>query len=418
MPDDDARTPFAPPPHAPRSMAERVATIEGALDRAGLPRRPIAVLDLDAYTHNSASLTARAGGVPIRVASKSLRVRAALELALAQPSYRGILAYTLPEALWLASHGHRDIVVGYPTTDRLALADLASDEEARAAITLMVDSPEQLDLADAAAPGHAPLRVALELDGAYAPRLPGGRRLHFGTLRSPLYAPDDVARLAAHVIRRGGFDVVGLMGYEAQIAGVGDAGRTARAAAVRAMQKRSAPEIAERRARAVDLVRAVADLEFVNGGGTGSLETTSADPSVTEVYAGSGLIGPGLFDHYTAFRPEPALLLGFEVVRRPGPGVVTLLGGGWAASGAPGRDRLPTVAWPEGLRYTTDEGAGEVQTPLRGSAADALAVGDTVWLRHAKSGEPAERVNEYVVVAGGDVVDTWPTYRGEGRAFL
>lgn len=416
MPDDDARTP--PAPSAPAGMAERAAVLEAALERAGRTDRPIAVMDLDAVTRNAALMTHRANGLPIRVASKSLRVRAALGHALAQPGYRGILAYTLPEALWLVSEGHTDVVVAYPTADREALAALAADEAARAAVTLMVDAEDQLALADAAAPGHAPLRIALELDAAYAPRLPGGRGPRFGALRSPLHAPEDVARLAAHAIRRGGFDVVGLMAYEAQIAGVGNAGRSARAAAVRAMQRRSAPEIAERRGRTVELVRALTELEFVNGGGTGSLESTAADPSVSEVAAGSGLIGPALFDRYTAFRPEPALLLGFDVVRRPGPGVVTLLGGGWAASGAPGADRLPTVAWPEGLRFAPDEGAGEVQTPVRGPAADALAVGDTVWLRHAKAGEPAEHVNEYVVVAGGEVVGAWPTYRGEGKAFL
>lgn len=184
------------------------------------------------------------------------------------------------------------------------------------------------------------------------------------------------------------------------------------------MRKASATELAERRARTVELVSQAADLEFVNGGGTGSLETTSREPAVTEVAAGSGLIGPALFDGYTSFRPEPALLLGFDAVRRPRPGVVTILGGGWAASGAPGADRLPAVAWPEGLTYAPDEGAGEVQTPLRGSAADALDVGHTVWLRHAKAGEPAERVNSYAVVAGGEVIQEWPTYRGEGKAFL
>lgn len=360
----------------------------------------------------------RAGGTPIRVASKSLRVRRALTETLSQPGYLGILAYTLPEALWLASHGHRDILVAYPAANRAALAELAANPQARDAITLMVDSQHQLDAADAAAPGHAPLRIAIELDAAYSPQVPVGRAPRFGALRSPLHTPEDVARLAGSAIRRGGFQVVGLMAYEAQIAGVGDLGRNARARIIRAMKHASATEIAERRARTVALLRTIADLEFVNGGGTGSLETTSAEPAVTEVAAGSGLIGPALFDRYTNFRPEPALLLGFEVVRRPGPGIVTVLGGGWVASGAAGADRLPEVTWPEGLRYAPDEGAGEVQTPVCGRAADALAIGDTVWLRHAKSGEPAEHVNEYAVVAGSQVVDTWPTYRGEGKAFL
>ena len=152
------------------------------------------------------------------------------------------------------------------------------------------------------------------------------------------------------------------------------------------------------------------------------METTAAEPAVTEVAVGSGIVGPGLFDGYHAFRPEPALHFGLDVVRRPAPNVATLLGGGWVASGPPGRDRLPTIAWPKGLRYAPDEGPGEVQTPVVGAAAGLLMVGDIVWLRHANAGELAERVASYVVVRRVDgrlsVVDEWPTYRGEGLVTL
>src|SRR5699024_2300431 len=88
----------------------------------------------------------------------------------------------------------------------------------------------------------------------------------------------------------------------------------------------------------VAAVRQIADLAFVNGGGTGSIETTRTEDAVTEIAAGSGLIGPGLFDGYHGFCPRPALLLGLSVVRRPARGVATLLGGGWVASGVPGAD--------------------------------------------------------------------------------
>jgi D-serine deaminase-like pyridoxal phosphate-dependent protein len=208
------------------------------------------------------------------------------------------------------------------------------------------------------------------------------------------------------------------MAYEAQIAGLGDAGRGPRPIAVRALQRRSRAEIAERRAAAVAAVRAVTPLEFVNGGGTGSLESTSAEHAVTEVTAGSGLFGSALFDHYRAWRPQPAALFALSVVRRPGPGVVTVLGGGWVASGPPGRDRLPLPWLPPGLRLDGLEGAGEVQTPLRGSAADRLVVGDRVWFRHAKAGELCEHVNTLHVVDGDTLAGSVETYRGEGKAFL
>src|SRR5690606_25548852 len=128
------------------------------------------------------------------------------------------------------------------------------------------------------------------------------------------------------------------------------------------------------------------------------------DPSVTEIGAGSGLFGPHLFDGYRRFSPAPALAFALPVVRRPGPGCVTLLGGGWIASGPRGLDREPVVAWPEGLRIDPQEGAGEVQTPVLGAGADRLALGDRVWLRHAKSGELCERTEALHVVAGDQVV--------------
>jgi len=59
-----------------------------------------------------------------------------------------------------------------------------------------------------------------------------------------------------------------------------------------------------------------------------------------------------------------------------------------------------------------------VQTPLLGPGAAGLRVGDRVWFRHAKAGELCERVDSLALVAGGELVDVVPTYRGEGRAFL
>jgi D-serine deaminase-like pyridoxal phosphate-dependent protein len=382
---------------------------------------PFAVVDLDAYRANAADLLRRAHGTPIRLASKSLRCRTILRRTLAlDPGFRGILAFTLPEALWLAEHGLRDLLVAYPTADRGALRALAARED-DAGIVLMVDAIAQLDLIDAAVGPAAerlgPLRLCIDADAGWWP-LRG--RVRIGARRSPLHTPAQVAAFARAIVGRPGFRLVGIMAYEAQIAGLGDRppGRPLLGAALRAVQRASARELAGRRAAIVDAVRAVAPLEYVNGGGTGSVELTAAEPAVTEVSAGSGLYGPTLFDAYARFRPRPAALFALPVVRRPGPGVVTALGGGYLASGPGDRARLPRPYLPAGLRLDPREGAGEVQTPLLGAAADGLAIGDRVWLRHAKAGELCERFDALHLVEGERVVETVPTYRGEGVCFL
>ncbi|MCC3769425.1 amino acid deaminase/aldolase [Streptomyces sp. UNOC14_S4] len=381
---------------------------------------PLAVVDLGAFDANAADLVRRAGGKPVRVASKSVRCRALLERVLARDGFAGVMAYSLAESLWLARAGVPDVLLAYPSADRAGFAELTADPKLAAAVTVMVDDPAQLALIDAARPGRGrseEVRVCLELDTSL--RLLGGR-VRIGALRSPLRDPARLTELARAVARRPGFRLVGLMAYEAHVAGVGDAvtGRPLRSGAVRLMQSVARKELAALRAEAVQAVRAVAELEFVNGGGTGSVESTAAEEAVTEVAAGSGLFVPRLFDDYSSFRGRPAALFALPVVRRPGVGVVTVAGGGYPASGAAGRDRLPVPYLPAGLRLDPREGAGEVQTPLTGQPADDLLVGDKVWFRHAKAGELCERFTALHLIDGDHVTETVPTYRGEGRAFL
>ncbi|MEU7431721.1 amino acid deaminase/aldolase [Streptomyces sioyaensis] len=383
---------------------------------------PLAVVDLQAFDANAADLVRRSKGKPIRVASKSVRCRALLERVLAREGFAGIMSFTLAESLWLARSGFRDILLAYPTADRAGLAELTAEPQLAAAVTVMVDDPAQLDLIDAArpdgAPGDAEVRVCLELDTSF--RLLGGK-VRVGARRSPLREPAQLAALARAVVRRPGFRLVGLMAYEGHLAGVGDevAGKPVFSRTVQVMQAAARKELARRRWEAVRAVRAVAPrLEFVNGGGTGSVQHTAAEAAVTEIAAGSGLYVPRLFDNFRSFSGRPAALFAQPVVRRPGPGVVTVLGGGYPASGAAGADRLPVPYLPAGLRYDPQEGPGEVQTPLLGPAADGLRIGDKVWFRHAKAGELCERFDELHLIEGDRVVDTVPTYRGEGRTFL
>lgn len=383
---------------------------------------PLGAIAVEALAANAFDLLDRAAGMPIRVASKSVRVRGVLDAVLALPGYHGILAYTLPEALWLADGdaGHDDVVVGYPSVDRAAIARLGSDARLAARVTLMIDDLAQLDLIDAVIPPArraAPIRLALELDSSYESLLLG----HVGVRRSPIHTAEAARTLAAAIVARPGFRLVGMMGYEAQIAGVTNKGTgraAARASVIRRMQRASAAELADRRGAAVAAVRELAQLEFVNGGGTGSIETTRADASVTELAAGSGLFGPHLFDGYVQFAPAPAAAFALSVVRRPTPGVATLLGGGWIASGPTAPDRQPRLVWPEGLTTLAREASGEVQTPVTGATAARLSVGDRVWLRHTKAGELSEHLNAFALVSGDRLIGELPTYRGEGKAFL
>jgi D-serine deaminase-like pyridoxal phosphate-dependent protein len=375
---------------------------------------PFAVVDLDAFDANAAQLLARAGSVPVRLASKSVRVRALVDRALGL-GLRGVLAFTLPEALWLAG-SHEDVVVAYPTTDRVALRELVAGDAARERVTLMVDCAAHLDaIVAAGASAQARVRLCIDVDAGWRPL---GGRVRIGARRSPLHAPEEAAALARAIVARPELILEGLMSYEAHIAGLGDAppGQPLRGLAIRAMQRASGRELALRRAAVVTAVREVAPLRFVNGGGTGSVERTAAEPAVTEVAAGSGLFAPALFDAYRAFSPRPAVAFVLPVVRKPSPATATVLGGGYPASGPAGRDRLPAPLG--GLRLSRAEGAGEVQTPLLGRAAAALQVGDRVWFRHAKAGELCERFDVLHAVAGGAYVGALPTYRGEGRTFL
>ncbi|MGZ8737261.1 MAG: amino acid deaminase/aldolase [Nocardioides sp.] len=380
------------------------------------PSTPTVVVDLDSFDANARDLARRAAGTPIRVATKSLRVPALVCRALAAPGFHGVLAYTLREALWLHEHGIcGDIVMGYPTVDRAALARLSADPAAARAVTLMVDDPTHLDVVDAArtSPGTE-IRVAIDVDASLRVGTAS-----IGPKRSPLHDSAQVVALAQDVVDRPDFTLVGVMTYEGQVAGVPDSVPThrARSLAVRRLKSASVHQLEGRRAEIAAALRDVVDLEFWNAGGSGSIESSATDPTVTEVTAGSGLLVPALFDHYRSFEPRPAAFFGVPVVRRPSDSCVTVAGGGLVASGAAGKDRLPLPWAPPGLHLTSLEGAGEVQTPLVGPAASSLVIGDLVWFRHAKSGEIAEHVREVHLLSGDTVVDVVPTYRGTGHAW-
>ncbi len=372
---------------------------------AGQLTAPCAAVDIAAFDHNAARMKARSLGLPIRVASKSLRSTHALRRALDHVGFQGILSYSLPEAINLVRVGFGDILVAYPSVNKLALRELGADDQLLKNITVMVDDPAHLDLI--CENTSKPVRVAIDIDCTL--KLPGTA---IGPRRSPIRTPEQTADFARHIVRRGKLRLVGMMGYEGQVASVADAETGINGAVKRWIRKTSMAELVPRRAACVAAAREVADLEFVNGGGTGSLGVSALDDSLTELSAGSGFYTPVIFDNFSDIDHVPAAFFACQVSRRPAPGWATVNSGGWIASGPPAKDRLPLPVYPEGLRFSATEGPGEVQTPLHG--AKNLDIGDLVWFRHAKAGEMMEHVDKLVAVDAEGNHEYWDTYRGKG----
>ncbi len=399
-----------PPPPPVRNYAHYHQALAGV-------QLPAAFIDLDALIVNLQRLGKRAGGLPVRLVTKSIRsVEMIRTIMAAGPFMQGLLCYSAAEAAWLAGLGFDDIVVAYPTVDERSLVKVACQLHRGRSITLMVDNRAQVQAINEIAVTEGvvmPLAIDLDMSSAF----PG---LYFGVHRSPINDVGSALQLAANIASCQGVVLRGLMGYEGQIAGLMDAvpGQVVKNGIIRFLKRRSIAEVNKRREQVVQALRnAGHTLQFVNGGGTGSFESTRLDPSVTELAAGSGLYAPTLFDHYQAFELTPAAGFALPVTRTQAPGVMVCSGGGYIASGPAGKDRLPRPWLPSGCRLIDNEAAGEVQTPLLHTLAQALNIGDPVLFRHAKAGELCERFDELLVISNGRVVERVPTYRGEGKNF-
>jgi D-serine deaminase-like pyridoxal phosphate-dependent protein len=387
-------------------------------------RLPCAIVDLDALEANARALfgVARAQGKTLRIATKSVRSVPLLRrlLELGGETAGGLMTFTAAETAFLAREGFDDLLLAYPTLQRQDLDDLASVCAAGRRVCLSVDCARHVEAAAQAGRSlGSELGLAIDLDCSYRP---GGRGPHLGVRRSPLRTPAEALALARRIRETPGVRLDGLLAYEAQIAGLTDQSPFTRLTNPfkRLLKRLSRPEVAARRAA---VVRALREDGFepglVNGGGTGSLGSTSAEAAVTEVTAGSGFLCPHLFDYYRALRLQPAAFFVVQAVRAPSARHVTCHGGGYVASGEAGPDRLPLPYLPRGLRLLGPEGAGEVQTPLRaGRGARLPALGGPVVFRHAKAGELAERFNELLLLRGGRLEGRALTYRGQGQSFL
>ncbi len=389
-------------------------------------RLPAAFVDLDALDRNLAVVldTIRGRGTPLRIASKSVRVVAILKRLFerGEGMLRGLMCFSCEEAEHLAGHGFDDLLVAYPPFQLCDLERIAKLVGAGKLVSVAADSHDGIDRISAVGAAHG-VRIPVVLCVDMSLELLGGR-VHLGVRRSPLRDRSEVLDLAVYLSHRDGARFHGILGYEAQVAGLGDASpfEPRMNLVKRAVKRASVAELSRRRTSIVDaLVAHGLQPSIVNGGGSGSLDTTTPGSGVTEVTAGSAFFKPHLFDYYKAphmQRLEPAAFFALEVTRLPAPDYATCLGGGYVASGAPGADKVPRPWLPRGVELLPAEMAGEVQTPLRVPPGVALRLGDPVVFRHAKGGELCERFNQVLLVQGGRIVDRVPTYRGEGKCFF
>ncbi len=391
-------------------------------------RLPLMVVDLDILDANVQRLSriAERHGKTLRTASKSVRVPELLRqiIAVGGPTFHGLMCFSLEEARLLASEGFDDFLIAYPTVQRADLQIAREMTQQGKTVALMIDEPAHVkilaqfwrDQSRHVADGR-PLRVCIDVDMSWRPF-----GLHIGAQRSPVRTPDDFRRLVDAVTRHPELRLCGVMGYEAQIAGLADQNPFAPLLnpAKRFIKRRSIADVAAKRKSVADMLNARGiRLDFFNAGRTGSIRTTSREECVTEVAAGSGFLQSHLFDYYAGNENQPAMCFALQVTRSSQPDRITCQSGGFVASGPTDRDKAPIPFLPPGLKPDKTEGFGEVQTPLivppelRGK----LQPGDPVFFRPAKAGEIAERFNEYLLKRGDRIVSRARTYRGLGYCF-
>lgn len=380
-------------------------------------QKPALLADMDNFNENIALTLARnKAGKKIRIATKSLRCTYLLQYILAQSDvFQGLMCFTAKEAIFLAKKGFDDLLLGYPCIDIADIQAIGEYVKQGKKIIFMVDSETHLAILQTQAE-QLGITFSVCIDIDMSVDFPG---LHFGVWRSAIRNLADLQAFVSASKQYKQVKIIGLMGYEAQIAGVADNSpfQGIKNPIIRLLKKLSRKTYTNFRSEAVKRLKNEGiTLEFVNGGGTGSMEWTGEEESVTEITVGSAFYGSSLFDYYTAFRYKAALFFALPIVRIPKKGTYTCLGGGYIASGSVGLEKQPTVFLPKGATLTDLEGAGEVMTPILYEGD--LAIGDPVFFRHAKAGEICERFMEIHLLSKGKIIEIVATYRGEGGCFL
>lgn len=389
----------------------------------GIPL-PAVIVDLDAFDRNIKRFVEAAKAVStrhsIRLATKSVRVPALIRRVVDSGApFQGLMCYAASEAAFLAREGFDDLLVAYPTRQASDVAALKQVHASGKTIRQMVDSVDTARVISAGMGGvNRPFEIAIDIDMSL--RMAGGR-VHLGVRRSPIRSVEQAIELIRQINDLPNLRCRSVMGYEAQVAGLADQNPFKRTISpiVRMIRQKSRSRVADFRRRLSEkMEKEGTPLELFNGGGSGSINYTAAEPWLTELTIGSGLLCSHYFSYFSNIAPEPACFFALQTTRSSDPGFVTCAGGGYIASGEPGWEKVPLPYLPEGLKLVSMEGCGEVQTPLIVPRGSSLKAGDPVLFRHSKAGELAEHFNQYHLVSGNNVVDVVPTYRGLGQCFL
>lgn len=380
---------------------------------------PLAFCDLDLLDKNCADIAKRAAGdKTLRIASKSLRSVPILKRILdSNPIYKGIMCYSGNEALFLIEEGLDDLLLGYPIVNKKEIQNICLATKSGKKIILMTDSETHLQLINTIAKEINVIQpVCIDID--MSTNFPG---LHFGVLRSPLTSIEKAKKLIDSFEKYSNISLSGVMGYEAQVAGLGENNPVngIKNYIIPSLKKYSIVDYSKRREAIVKYIQSKGHtLDLVNAGGTGSIESSMKETWVTEITVGSGFYSPALFDYYEHFKHQPAVGFAVQIVRQPKENYFTCLGGGYIASGTVGIDKQPKPYLPDGIKLTDNEGTGEVQTPFKYKGSEKINIGDAILFRHSKAGELCERFNELHLISNGKITNIIPTYRGQGKCFL
>ncbi|MEG0259991.1 MAG: amino acid deaminase/aldolase [Lysinibacillus sp.] len=378
--------------------------------------RPFAWLDMDALDQNIHTVKQACGDKKIRIATKSIRsveILRYIEQKLLQTV--GFMTFTAAETLFLLEQDFDELLIGYPTMEKTAVRHILQYVKNGRQVTFMVDKVEHIAfLAQLAEEMDVVVSVCIDVNMSNNFKV-----IYFGTKRSSLNSLAALTPILRFLVQQKYVQVIGAMGYEAQIAGVGNKpANHLKGKVIEQLQKRAAQQVTQFRRLAIAHIKAYfPDIRFVNGGGTGSMQYTAEQREVTEVTVGSAFYAPALFDLFSHLQLEKATGFALRVTRQPEENIVVCHGGGYIASGATGADRHPVFYEPQYFQFLNLEGAGEVQTPIR-VKDKVIGVGDTLYLRHAKAGELCERFQVLHAIRGEQYAGPYVTYRGDGQCFL